>query len=133
MNWDLTNYVLYLHTHQFLMQGPYNKNYPMLEGNSDPPKSSYILQHLSICCNLTKVTEWEITKMKVGNEMEIFIILTKYNTCQRQEEGKQLLVVYYLISISTTSLTTVSNIFMRNGTNPFRIRKQFIGTVYNNF
>ena len=28
-----------------------------------------------------------ITKTEVGNEMEIFIILTKYNTCQRREEG----------------------------------------------
>ena len=31
--------------------------------------------------------------------MEIFITLTKYNTHQRFEEGKPLLVVYYLISI----------------------------------
>ena len=33
-----------------------------------------------------KVTEWEITKTEVGNEMEIFIT-TKYNTCQQCEEG----------------------------------------------
>ena len=31
--------------------------------------------------------------------MEIFITLTKYNTYQRREEGNQLLVVYYLVSI----------------------------------
>ena len=33
------------------------------------------------------ITEWEITKMEAGNEMEIFIALTKYNTCQWCEEG----------------------------------------------
>ena len=27
--------------------------------------------------NLIKVTEWEITKMEVENEMEIFITITK--------------------------------------------------------
>ena len=37
--------------------------------------------------------------MEVGNEMEIFITRTKYNTCQRHEEGNQLLVVNYLVSI----------------------------------
>ena len=31
--------------------------------------------------------------------MEIFIILTKSNTRLRREEGKPLLVVYYVISI----------------------------------
>ena len=35
--------------------------------------------------NHKKVTEWEITKMEVGNEMEVFITLTKYNTCQQHE------------------------------------------------
>ena len=49
------------------------------------------------------VAEWEITKTEVGNEMEIFIALTKYNTHQRRDEGKPLLVVYYLISILTSS------------------------------
>ena len=33
------------------------------------------------------VTEWEITKTEVENEMKIFITLTKYNTCQRRGEG----------------------------------------------
>ena len=28
-----------------------------------------------------KMTEWEITKMEVGNEIKIFITLTKHNTC----------------------------------------------------
>ena len=42
-----------------------------------------------------KVTESEITKTVVGNEMKIFITLTKYNTRQWHEENKQLLVVYY--------------------------------------
>ena len=36
---------------------------------------------------------WKITKTKVGNEMEIFITSTKYNTHQQQEEGKLLLAV----------------------------------------
>ena len=36
--------------------------------------------------------------MEVGNKMEIFITLTKYNPCQQYQEGKPLLVVYYLIS-----------------------------------
>ena len=44
---------------------------------------------------LKKVPEWEITKMKFGNKMEMFIALTKYNTRQWHEEGKPLLVVYY--------------------------------------
>ena len=39
------------------------------------------------------VTEWEITKMEVENEMEIFITSTKYNTCPQHEEGKPPLVV----------------------------------------
>ena len=30
-----------------------------------------------------KFTEWEITKTEVGDEMEIFITLAKYNTRQR--------------------------------------------------
>ena len=34
--------------------------------------------------------------MEVGNEMEIFIILVKYNTYQRHEENNPLLVVNYL-------------------------------------
>ena len=36
------------------------------------------------------LTEWAITKAKVGNEMEIFITLIKYNTCQQYEESKSL-------------------------------------------
>ena len=36
-----------------------------------------------------KVTKWKITKTEVGNEIEIFITLTKYNTCQRSEEGNR--------------------------------------------
>ena len=67
--------------------------------------------------------------MEVGNEMEIFITLMIYNTRQQREEGKPLLVVYYLISILTPPLTTVSNIFIRQGTNPLMFR----GTVYNTF
>ena len=31
--------------------------------------------------------------MEVGNEMEIFITLTKYNICQQCKEDKPLLVV----------------------------------------
>ena len=33
-----------------------------------------------------KVTEWEIAKTEVENEMEIFIALRKYNTCRQHEE-----------------------------------------------
>ena len=36
-----------------------------------------------------KVTEWEIAKTEVGNKMEIFITLTKYNTYQQREEGNR--------------------------------------------
>ena len=36
--------------------------------------------------------------MEVENEMQIFLTLTKCNTRQRREKGKQLLVMYYLIS-----------------------------------
>ena len=53
----------------------------------------------------------EITKMVVGNEMEIFITLTKYNTSQWREEGKPLLMVYYLISISSPSHNSVQRIY----------------------
>ena len=45
-----------------------------------------------------KIAEWEITKTEVGNEVEIFIILTKYNTQQQHEEGKPMLVVSTLVS-----------------------------------
>ena len=34
-----------------------------------------------------KVTEWEITKTGVVNEIEIFIVLNKFNTHQQREEG----------------------------------------------
>ena len=65
-------------------------------------------------------------KTEVGNEIEIFITLKKYNTRQQDEEGKPLLIVYNLISI-LTPYTIVSNVFMRNGTYTL----MFIGTVYN--
>ena len=67
-----------------------------------------------------------MTKTEVGNEMEIFITLTKCNTPQRHEECKPLPVVYNLISILTPH-TIVSNLFMRNRTYPLI----FIGKVYN--
>ena len=72
------------------------------------------------CCSLIKVTEWEITKIAFVKWMEIFLILRKYNTCQRREQGKPLLVVYQHITL----LTVVSNVFM---TYPL----MFIGKVYN--
>ena len=75
-----------------------------------------ILKHIKI--NIIKtvvtkqeVTEWEISKIQVGNEIEIFITLTKYNTCQPCEEGKPLLVVYYLISILTAPHNSVQHIY----------------------
>ena len=77
-------------------------------------KFIFVLLNYSSVVTKQNVTEWEITKTKVGNEMEIFITLTKYNTHQHHEEGKPLLVVYNLISI-LTPLSIVSNIFMRNG------------------
>ena len=79
-----------------------------------------------LCCHLTKVNEWEITKMEVRNEMEIFIALTKYNTHQQHEEGKPLLVQYYFVSI-LPPLTIMPNVFMRIRTYPLI----FIGMVYN--
>ena len=42
--------------------------------------------------------------MEVGNEIEMLITITKYNTRQGCEDGKQLLFVYYLISILTPAL-----------------------------
>ena len=71
------------------------------------------------------VTEWEITKT-VGNEMEIFITLAKYNTRQWREEGKLLLMVTTWWAYFHP-FTVVSNIFMRNGTYPL----MFIGKIYN--
>ena len=67
---------------------------------------------------------WEITKMEVGNEMEIFITLNKYNTHQQHEEGTHRL--WSLLS-KNILLTIVSNVFMRNGTYPLT----FTGRVYN--
>ena len=49
--------------------------------------------------------------MDTENEMEIFITLTKYNTCQRCEDGKPLQVMYYLISILTPPHTSVQCIY----------------------
>ena len=43
--------------------------------------------------------------------MEIFITLTKYNTRQQHEEGKPLLVVYYLISLYYTPHNSVPHIY----------------------
>ena len=60
-------------------------------------------QMVYTCCKQQKVTEWDITKTEVGNEMEIFITLTKYNTLQQHEEGKPLLV-YYLINCRHSSV-----------------------------
>ena len=76
-----------------------------------------------------KVTEWEITKTKVGNKIEIFMNLKKYNNRQRREEIKPQLLMYYLIRRLTPppALTIMSNVFMRNGTYPL----MFIGSVYN--
>ena len=42
------------------------------------------------------VTEPEIPLIKVRNEMEIFITLTKENTHHWREEGNPLLVMNYL-------------------------------------
>ena len=42
---------------------------------------------------LFSISEWKITKTNVGNEMEIFIRLTKYNTHQWRGEGNPLLMV----------------------------------------
>ena len=49
--------------------------------------------------------------MEVENEMEIFITLTKYNTPQQHEEGKPLLVVYYLISLLTPAQYSVQRLY----------------------
>ena len=63
--------------------------------------------------------------MEVGNEIEIFITLTKYNTRQWHEEGNPLLVVNYLVYFHL--LTIVPNVFMSNGTYSL----MFMGRVYN--
>ena len=44
--------------------------------------------------------------------MEVFITLTKYNTCQSCEEGNLFLVMNYFVSI-LLPLTIVPNVFMR--------------------
>ena len=49
--------------------------------------------------------------MEVGNEIEIFITLTKYNTCQQLEEGKPLQVVYYLVSALPPPCNSVQCIY----------------------
>ena len=50
-------------------------------------------------------------KTEVGNEMEIFITLTKYNTRRWCGEGNPLLVVNYLVSIFTSSYNSVQCIY----------------------
>ena len=71
------------------------------------------------------LTEWEKIKMEVGNEIEIFITWTKYNTCQWSEEGETTAggddLVYF------HPFTIVSNVFMRSGTYSL----MFIVRVYN--
>ena len=47
--------------------------------------------------------------MEVGNEMKIFITLTKYNTCQWHGKGNPLQVVKYLVSILRYLLHVQSN------------------------
>ena len=63
-------------------------------------------------CNLKMFTGREITITKVGNEMDIFISLIKYNSRRQREEGTACSIVY--------------NVFIRNGIYPLRL----IGTVY---
>ena len=66
--------------------------------------------------------------MQAGNEMEIFITLTKYNTCPQCEEDTHCL--WWLLSehiYLPPSFTIVSNLFMRNGTYPL----MFIDKAYN--
>ena len=70
--------------------------------------------------------EWEIAKMEIGNEMEIFITLTKYNIHQQREEGKPLLAVYNWVSI-LSPLSILSNVFM--GIETYLL--MLISTVYN--
>ena len=67
-------------------------------------------------------TEWEITKREVGKEMEIFITLTKWNTCQVTVTHGE-----YLVSIFSPPHDSVQCI-MRNGTYSL----MFIGRVYVN-
>lgn len=65
-------------------------------------KVVYILlsvQFLPNCCNLEKVTEWGITNTEAGNEMVTLIISTKYNSHQRREVDKPLVVVDYIDNI----------------------------------
>ena len=47
--------------------------------------------------------------MVIGNEMGIFITLSKYNTQRRREEGKPLLVFYYFVSILCYLSRTLPN------------------------
>ena len=55
--------------------------------------------------------------MDVGNEMEIFITLTKYNTRQqRREEDKPLPETTTLLV--NPPLTIMFNVYVRNGTYP---------------
>ena len=65
-------------------------------------------------------------KTAVGNEVAIFLTLTKSNTSRRREEGKPLLMVFDLMSILTL-LIVVTNVFVSNGTYPLI----FTSTVYN--
>ena len=48
---------------------------------------------IKIVVTQEKLTEYEITKTEVGNDMDIFITLIKYNTSQRCDKNKLLLVM----------------------------------------
>ena len=57
-----------------------------------PIKTDYLVLsitklNIKTVVNKQKVSKWKITKTEVVNEIEIFIILTKYNTRKRREEG----------------------------------------------
>ena len=43
-------------------------------------RNNYLKPYKYIVVTYKKVTEWEITKTEVENEMESFITSTKYNT-----------------------------------------------------
>ena len=49
--------------------------------------------------------------MKVGNEIEIFITVTKYNTSPWCEEGNLLLMLNYLVSILHPTYNSIQHIY----------------------
>ena len=98
-----------------VMKGDINYNFwvfgmtrPRIELRSPRPLANALTIRLMVVIKQS-ITEWKITKREIGNEMEIFIALTKYNTCLLREEGNRCL--WWLLSIFSPPHSNVQRIY----------------------